>query len=42
MGLTLAELEELTVGFLLDIMTESNNDECEYPEKATQADFDKF
>lgn len=42
MGLTLNEMEELTVGFFLDLMAESNNDECEYQEKATQSDFDKF
>ena len=42
MGLTLGEMEELTFGFILDLMMEANNDECEYQEQATQADFDKF
>ena len=42
MGLTLDELEELTVGFVIDLMTESVNDDFNYEEMASQADFDKF
>lgn len=42
MGLSLSELEELTVGFVIDLMTEASNDEYNYQEKASQEDFDKF
>lgn len=42
MGLTLSELEELTVGFVIDLMTEAVNDDFDYEEMASQADFDKF
>lgn len=42
MGLTLQELEELTVGFVIDLMTEASNDDFKYDTKASQSDFDKF
>ncbi len=42
MGLTIKEMEEMTVGFLIDLITEGANDEYKYQEVATQADFDKF
>lgn len=42
MGLSLNELEELTVGFVIDLMTEAANDDFNYEERASQADFDKF
>ena len=42
MGLTLNELEEMTVGFVIDLMTEASNDDFKYEEKASQADFDRF
>ena len=42
MGLTLDELEQLTVGFVIDLMKESVNDDFKYQEKASQADFDRF
>lgn len=42
MGLTLDEMEQLTVGFVIDLMTEAVNDDYNYQEKASQADFDKF
>ena len=42
MGLTLQELEELTAGFVIDLMTEASNDDFKYEEKASQSDFDKF
>lgn len=41
-GLTLAELEELTVGFVMDLIIENNNDSCEYKQVATQEDFNSF
>lgn len=41
-GLTLSEMEELDEGFITDMIIESNNDQCEYKELASQGDFDKF
>ena len=41
-GLTLAELDELTIGMVLDMFVEAHNDNYEYKEVATQADFDGF
>jgi hypothetical protein len=42
LGLRLSELEDIEVGELIDILTESGNDSYEYPRKATQEDFDKY
>lgn len=44
MGLSVAELDELDEGLILDMMTESANDHeaGEYRQLATQDDFDKF
>lgn len=44
MGLTMADLDLLTIGMIYDMMTEASNDECadEYSRRATQADFDAF
>lgn len=41
-GLTIADLDYLEYGQVLDMMTESGNDECKWQELATQADFDRF
>lgn len=41
-GLTLADLDYLDYGELLDILTESGNDQENYQEMATQNDYDKF
>jgi len=41
-GLRLDELEDIEVGELIDILTESGNDSYEYPRRATQEDFDKY
>lgn len=41
-GLALSDLDDVEYGMVLDIITESGNDNCEYDEIATQADFDKF
>lgn len=38
----MADLDFLTYGQVTDILTEHMNDDCEYPEMATQADFDRF
>lgn len=42
MGLSLDDLDGLEYGQVLDMMTESANDDCEYTPLATQADFDAF
>ncbi len=42
LGLTLDEMEDLTVGFVTDLTVESNNDSYDYDELATQDDFRKF
>lgn len=36
------ELEEITMGIVMDMIVESGNDNCKYQEVATQSDFDKF
>jgi len=41
-GISLPDLDELSVGMVMDIITESANDGYEYDAKATQADFDSF
>lgn len=42
MGLRMADLEALTYGQVIDMMTESANDNEKYSQLATQADFDRF
>lgn len=42
MGLSIADMEELEEGFIVDMMVESGNDNFEYKEVANQDDFDKF
>lgn len=41
-GLRLTDLDELDYGFVIDILTESDNDSYKYKDKATQEDFDRF
>ena len=41
-GVSIRDLELLTVGMVLDMFTEQQNDEYKYPRMATQEDFDKF
>lgn len=41
-GLTFPETENITIGMVFDMLTERQNDEYKYPQKATQEDFDKF
>lgn len=36
------DLDCLTFGFVTDMMTEAQNDGCEYKQVATQEDFDRF
>lgn len=42
MGLTLDDLDGLEYGFVIDMMTESTNDDYEYQSLANQEDFDRF
>lgn len=42
MGLSMADLDCLEYGTVIDMMTESSNDECAYQQVATQEDFDRF
>lgn len=42
MGLCLADLDGLEYGAVIDMMTESSNDDCTYQQVATQEDFDRF
>lgn len=39
LGISISDLDLLTVGMVSDIFTESANDDYEYPELATQEDF---
>lgn len=42
LGITINDLELLSIGLVLDMFTESQNDSYNYPNQAQQADFDKF
>jgi hypothetical protein len=38
----MSDLNDLTIGMIMDMAVENKNDEYDYPDKAGQADFDKF
>ena len=42
LGLSMADLELLSIGLVNDTYTESRNDDCKYAELATKEDFDRF
>ena len=42
LGVHLSDLDEIEIGTVLDMYIEKGNDGEEYPELATQSDFDKF
>lgn len=42
LGLSMTELDLLTIGLINDMFTERENDVAEYDYKATQGDFDAF
>ncbi len=42
LGLSMMELELLTIGLIDDMFIEKENDDFDYPSKATQSDFDKW
>jgi len=41
-GISIRDLDLLTIGMVLDIWTEKGNDAVTYDRVATQEDFDKF
>lgn len=41
-GLSVRDLDLVTIGLLLDIWTEKANDQVKYRRIATQEDFDRF
>ena len=41
-GISVSDLDLLTVGLVLDIWTEKTNDGVKYRQLATQEDFDRF
>ena len=41
-GMTMADLEMLSIGLINDMYAESRNDDCKYATLATQEDFDRF
>ena len=41
-GLTLSDLDLLTIGMVNEMFIEKDNDEATYEYKATQDDFDRF
>lgn len=41
-GISIRDLDLLTIGMVLDMFTELGNDGYDYPVKATQQDFDGF
>ncbi len=42
LGLSISELELLTIGMVNDMFVESHNDDYEYPSVATQEQMDRF
>ena len=41
-GISIPDLDLLTIGLVMDIWTEKGNDGTQYAVRATQADFDRF
>lgn len=41
-GISISDLDLLSIGLVMDMFTESQNDSYKYPNMATQNDFDKF
>ena len=42
MGLSMSDLDLLTIGMVWDMMTEAANDRCTYAQLPNQDDFDSF
>ena len=41
-GISISDLDLLTIGLVIDMWTEKGNDDVKYRRVATQEDFDKF
>lgn len=41
-GISIADLEQLSIGTVIDMFIESGNDNFEYKQVANQSDFDNF
>jgi hypothetical protein len=41
-GLSLADLDFLSYGQVMDMFVEAGNDDCQYDQLASQADMDRF
>ncbi len=42
LGVSIQDMDLLTIGLIMDMYTESTNDSAKYPALATQEDFNKF
>lgn len=42
LGISIRDLDLLTIGLVNDMYTESGNDQVKYPRLASQEDFNKF
>ena len=42
LGISMADMELLSIGLVNDMFVESRNDECRYAEIGTQEDMDRF
>lgn len=42
LGISMSDMELLSIGLINDMYAESRNDECKYAEVATQEDMDQF
>ena len=42
LGISMGDMELLSIGLINDMYAESSNDDYKYPEVATQEDFDRF
>lgn len=42
LGISIRDLELLTIGMVNDMYAESGNDDCKYATLASQEDFDRF
>lgn len=42
MGLSMEDLDSLSIGMVADMLTEKSNDDYDWPVMATQEDMDRF
>lgn len=42
LGISMGDLELLTIGMVTDMLIEAGNDQCDYEQLPTQEDFDRF